>query len=56
MTDDYAECCSRCCKKFQPGDRIVSDPCCGAPDCMGFADRSHFGCLPAALQRAEEDY
>ena len=57
VTDDYdnACACARCRGIFQPGDRIVSDPCWGAPDCVGLADRSHFDCLPAALQRVEED-
>lgn len=45
--------CARCGKPFRPGDRIVADPCCGAPDCDTLTDRSHFACLPAALQVIE---
>lgn len=48
--------CARCNKPFEPGDRIVADPCCGAPDCENLTDRAHFECLPSALQRAELDY
>lgn len=50
-----ADTCSRCRREFQPGDRVVADPCCGAPDCDGLTDRSHFRCLPPALQRMEQE-
>lgn len=41
-------------RPFQAGERIVADPCCSAPDCMGLADRSHFACLPPFLQAVED--
>lgn len=48
--------CARCGKELKPGERVVADPCCGAPDCENLTDRSHFGCLPPALQRIEMEY
>lgn len=48
--------CSRCRKLRLPGERMVADPCCGAPDCEGLMNRSHYTCLPAALQRIETGF
>jgi predicted nucleic acid-binding Zn-ribbon protein len=47
--------CVRCGHPFKPGDRIIVDPCCGAPDCDRLADESHYECLPVALQRLEDE-
>lgn len=47
------EVCSRCGKPFAPGEHIVADPCCLAPDCDNVTARSHFDCLPPQLQLEE---
>lgn len=47
--------CSRCGHPVQPGERAVADPCCSAPDCETLSDYSHYTCLPAALQRIEDE-
>lgn len=48
--------CSRCGQPFQAEQRIVDDPCCGAPDCDGLAWQSHYTFLPAALREIEDEY
>lgn len=57
MTDTHevreARTCARCQLPLLPGQRIVSDPCCGAPDCDYITDESHFACLPKRLQEIE---
>lgn len=47
--------CSRCYKPIRNDERVVSDPHCGAPDCDGLNDESHYDCLPVALQRIEDE-
>ena len=47
--------CSRCLKAILKGERWADDPCCGAPDCEGLTDRSHYACLPRRLQEMEDE-
>lgn len=46
--------CSRCRKPFLPGQKVVADPCCGAPDCEDAFAYSHLDCLPPALRALED--
>jgi hypothetical protein len=48
--------CARCLKEILPDERSVSDPCCGADDCEGLSDVSHYDCLPYGLQRIEDEF
>lgn len=48
--------CARCFQPIIEGERWVTDPCCGAPDCGGLADVSHYACLPYGLQRIEDEF
>lgn len=48
--------CARCSKPINPGQKIVDDPCCAAPDCENTMDVSHFTCLPTYLQNLETEY
>lgn len=48
--------CARCFQPITENERWVDDPCCGAPDCEGLADVSHYDCLPYGLQVIEDEY
>lgn len=48
--------CARCGKDILPNERVVDDPCCGAPDCVGLSDMSHYACLPYGLRVFEDEF
>jgi hypothetical protein len=48
--------CSRCRQPFETGERRYADPCCGAPDCDGLMNESHFRCLSRVDQEIHREY